>query len=140
MIQHGPKKTVWNSAPIDPTWILEGDPQASSIILSETADRSVLTVQWKCTPGKFNWHYDYDEPLYVLSGEAVIRDLSNQREYRLTAGSSMLFPRYSSAQWTVTRTITKIAVVHSPLSPKLLALQAVWRALKGTRKVAGALT
>jgi uncharacterized protein len=139
MIQHGPQSRSFGAAPINPAWILAGDPQAHGMVLSETPDQAVLTVLWRCTPGKFEWHYDYDESVYFLSGEATIRDLETGIQHHVDAGASMMFTRGSSAEWTVTKTVTKIAMVHSPLSRKLRALQSLWWALKGRPRLVGRL-
>jgi uncharacterized protein len=126
-------------SPINPQWILDGRPEASGAVLSQTPDESVLTVLWQCTPGRFNWHYDYDEAVYFLEGKVTIREFSNGVTHHLEAGASILFTRGSSAEWTVTETVTKIAVVHSPLPQKFILLRKVWRAMKGRRELVGAL-
>jgi uncharacterized protein len=138
MIQHGPTGAL-GSAPINPDWILVGDPQAHGVVLSETPDQAVLTVMWRCTPGKFNWHYDYDESVYFLSGEATIRDLESGIRHHVSSGASMMFTRGSVAEWTITKTVTKIATVHPPMSGKLRALQSLWWTLKGRPRLVGKL-
>ena len=44
--------------PIEPSWIIEGNPVAQSCVLSRSADGLATTIVWQCSEGKFNWHYD----------------------------------------------------------------------------------
>jgi uncharacterized protein len=47
--------------PIEPSWVLEGKPEATWCILSQSGDGLATTMVWHCTEGKFNWFYDFDE-------------------------------------------------------------------------------
>ena len=59
-------------APIEPAWIIEGDPVAHNCVLSRGSDGLALTILWECTEGAFDWHYDYDETVHFLEGSVVI--------------------------------------------------------------------
>src|SRR5215471_18385944 len=59
-------------APIEPSWIIDGNPQASSCMLSWSADGSTSTIVWHCTEGRFDWHYDFDETILILEGSIVL--------------------------------------------------------------------
>ena len=57
---------------ISPGWILNGRPETRSKQLARSHDRTSCAVVWDCTAGHFNWHYNKDETLVVLTGEAFI--------------------------------------------------------------------
>jgi uncharacterized cupin superfamily protein len=42
--------------PIEPSWIIDGKPDAQSCVLSKSADGLASTMVWHCTEGKFNWY------------------------------------------------------------------------------------
>ena len=58
--------------PIEPSWILEGKPEATWCILSQSADGLATTMVWHCTAGKFDWFYDFDETVLILDGAIVL--------------------------------------------------------------------
>jgi uncharacterized cupin superfamily protein len=118
------------AAPIHRDWIVDGTPEAKGYPLFETADRGANVHEWECSRGRFQWHYACDEIVYVVEGDARIKDLTTGLSTDITAGCSVLFQRGSSAEWTVDRYIRKIAVNHVPLSPKLIFLRAAWHRLK----------
>jgi uncharacterized cupin superfamily protein len=117
-------------APIKGDWILDGTPEAKAYPLFETIDRGANVHEWECTRGRFEWHYECDEIVHIVEGDAHIKDLATGLSTHITAGSSLLFQRGSSAEWTVDRYIRKIAVNHVPLSPNLIFLRAAWHRLK----------
>ncbi len=59
-------------SPIEPSWIIEGNPVAQSCALSHSADGVASTIVWECSEGKFNWYYDFDETILVLEGSIVL--------------------------------------------------------------------
>ena len=58
--------------PIEPSWIIQGNPVAQSTVLSKSADRLAWTMVWQCSEGMFNWHYDCDETILILEGSVVL--------------------------------------------------------------------
>ena len=60
------------SAPIEPSWIIEGHPMARNALLSRSEDGTASTIVWECTEGKFNWYYDIDETIHILEGSIVL--------------------------------------------------------------------
>ena len=52
--------------PIEPSWIIEGNPVAQSCVLSQSADGLATTIVWECSEGRFNWNYDFDETILIL--------------------------------------------------------------------------
>lgn len=118
------------AAPINRGWIVDGTPEARGSFIFETSDEGANVHEWECTRGRFVWHYDVDEIVYIIEGDARIRDLATGLSTNITAGTSVLFQRGSSAEWTVDGYIRKIAINHISLSPKVAMLRSAWRRLK----------
>jgi len=57
--------------PINPDWIIEGNPQARARRLAESADGTSSVMAWSCTPGRFEWHYAVDETVHIISGDML---------------------------------------------------------------------
>jgi uncharacterized protein len=105
-------------APISPDWILAGTPRARSKVLATSRDRTMSIMTWECTAGRFNWHYNQDEMVIVVSGEVfIINDKGEER--RLGQGDIAFFPAGSSCTWRVTDRIKKIAVLRKDLPSPL---------------------
>jgi uncharacterized cupin superfamily protein len=105
-------------------------PEATGCPIFETKDRGANVHEWRCTRGRFVWHYGMDEIVYIIEGSARVKDLATGVTTTINAGSSVLFQTGSSAEWTVDRSVRKIAINHIPLSPKLVVARSVWRRLK----------
>jgi uncharacterized cupin superfamily protein len=119
--------------PIPKDWILEGQPAARSKKLARSADFTSYIMVWDCSPGRFNWHYNKDETLVVVSGEVFItRD--GQPERRLGPGDWGFFPGGSSATWRVTSHLRKVAVLRETMPRPLGLALRVW---KGALRKAG---
>lgn len=106
-------------APIEPSWVIDGNPQASSCLLSKSADRSAWTVVWECTAGRFNWYYDLDETILILEGAIVLEsDILPPKRYGV--GSVILFRKGAHARWYVEDHVKKLAFCRRT-HPLLLA-------------------
>jgi uncharacterized cupin superfamily protein len=108
-----------NPSPIYPDWVLEGKPIARNQVLSRSADGTATTFLWDCTAGRFNWHYDVDETLYVIEGGVVVKDDAGTRI--LGVGDTIFFPAGANAEWHVENYVRKIAFCRTPL-PRMLVL------------------
>ena len=75
--------------PINPAWIIEGNPQARAKRLAESADGASSVMAWSCTPGRFEWHYAVDETVHIISGEVLVTD-ENGKIHRLGRGATWL--------------------------------------------------
>jgi hypothetical protein len=125
-------------APIPPDWILDGAPRARMKKLANSHDRTSYIMVWDCTAGHFNWHYNKDETVVVISGEVFIADEKGE-ERRLGPGDMAFFPAGTSCTWRVTRHIRKVAVLRETMPRPLgLGLRAwkggsrlVWNKLVG---------
>jgi uncharacterized protein len=59
-------------SPIEPPWIIEGNPEACSRPLTISACGTAITLIWSCTADKFNWYYDLDETIMIVEGSIVL--------------------------------------------------------------------
>jgi uncharacterized cupin superfamily protein len=115
--------------PINPEWVLEGNPVSRNTVVSHSADGTAWTVIWDCTAGRFNWSYDFDETLYVIEGSVTIRDGTGAAR-RVSAGDVVFFPAGSQAEWHVEKYIRKIAFCRNPMPWPLLFVKRGFRFLK----------
>jgi uncharacterized cupin superfamily protein len=96
------------SAPIEPTWILEGTPVARSAELSRSRDGTANTVVWDCTEGRFQWIFDVDETIHILEGEVTI-ETDTMSPTRFGPGDVVFFPNGSRTRWHVHGYLRKLA-------------------------------
>jgi uncharacterized cupin superfamily protein len=116
--------------PIQPAWILQGEPIARIALLSSSADGTASTYFWDCTAGKFNWYYSFDETFHILEGEVTLKGPSGNSQ-RVAAGDTVFFPVGSSAEWTVQKYVRKLAFCRVPLPGSLIRARGIVRRLKG---------
>jgi uncharacterized cupin superfamily protein len=114
-------------SPIEPSWIIEGNPEARSHRLSASADGAASTVIWSCTEGKFNWHYDVDETILILEGSMVLES-EGMPAKRYGVGDVIFFRGGAHATWHVERYVKKVAFLRqtNPIGISL-AIRAVNR-------------
>ena len=94
--------------PIEPSWIIEGNPVAQSCVLSNSADGLASTIVWECTEGKFNWYYDFDETILILEGSIVLES-DTMKPVRYSAGDVIFFRDGAHARWHVEGRVRKLA-------------------------------
>ena len=94
--------------PIEPSWIIEGNPVAQSSVLSTSADGLASTIVWECSEGKFNWYYDFDETILILEGSIVLEN-DTMRPTRYSAGDVIFFKHGAHARWHVEGRVRKLA-------------------------------
>jgi uncharacterized cupin superfamily protein len=115
-------------APIEPGWIVEGQPEACAKELARSGDGTSVVVAWSCTAGRFRWHYSVDETVHIISGEVFVTK-EDGVERRLGPGDMAFFPAGSSSIWRVPAAVRKLAVCrHALPQPLGFALRA-WRKL-----------
>jgi hypothetical protein len=96
-------------------------------------------MAWDCTAGRFQWHYNVDETLVVLAGEAFISSDGGE-ETRIGPGDVVYFPAGVSATWRVTDYIRKVAFLRQPVPPPFGFGVRAWHAflrMAGIRKTGG---
>lgn len=107
-------------APIEPSWIIDGNPVARNATLSRSTDGTASTIVWHCTEGKFNWHYDIDETIYILEGSVVIES-DTMKPTRFGPGDVIFFKNGASARWHVEGHIRKLAFCRRT-QPRVIGL------------------
>jgi uncharacterized protein len=100
LIETGHCNADLEPSPIEPSWIIEGNPEARSRPLSTSADGAATTLIWSCTEGKFNWHYDFDETIIILEGSIVLES-KGMPPKRFGIGDVIFFHRGAHAVWHV---------------------------------------
>jgi uncharacterized cupin superfamily protein len=96
------------SRPIEPSWIIEGNPVAQCSVLSKSADGLASTMVWQCSEGKFNWYYDFDETILILEGSIVVES-DTMAPTRYGAGDVIFFRDGAHAKWHVEGHVKKLA-------------------------------
>jgi uncharacterized cupin superfamily protein len=94
--------------PIEPSWIIEGNPLARCGVLSQSADGLASTMIWECSEGKFNWYYDFDETILILEGSIVLES-DDMPPTRYGAGDVVFFRDGAHARWHVEGRVKKLA-------------------------------
>ena len=78
-------------APIEPGWIVEGQPEACAKELARSGDGTSVVVAWSCTAGRFRWHYRVDETVpHHLRGS--VRHQGGRRRTSAGAGRHGVLP------------------------------------------------
>jgi uncharacterized cupin superfamily protein len=108
MIETTDLKVKLAPTPIEPSWIIEGNPVAQGSVLSTSSDGLASTIVWECTEGKFNWHYDFDETIMILEGSIVLES-NTMRSTRYGPGDVIFFRKGAHARWHVEGRVRKLA-------------------------------
>jgi uncharacterized cupin superfamily protein len=106
--------------PIEPSWIIEGNPVAQSSVLSKSADGLASTMVWQCSEGRFNWHYDFDETILILEGSIVLES-DTMKPTRYGPGDVIFFKDGAHAKWHVEGHVRKLAFCRKT-QPALVGL------------------
>ena len=95
-------------APIDPSLVVEGDPQARLSVHSRAYDDKATTAVWDCTAGAFRWYFGWEETVMILEGEVRVT-AEDGSERLLRAGDVAYFPAKSWSTWYVETYVRKLA-------------------------------
>ncbi|MGO9087686.1 MAG: cupin domain-containing protein [Candidatus Sulfotelmatobacter sp.] len=115
-------------ASIPLAWVLDGSPQAWNKIVARNRDRMSQIVVWECTAGLFMWHYQQDESVFVISGEAFLVE-ENGHEVRFGPGDVGFFPAGTTCTWRVPGPFRKVAVMQEPIWKPLGFAVKAWHRL-----------
>ena len=99
--------------PIEPSWVLEGQPEARGTVLLQTGDQCVSSGFWECTAGRFQWIFGWDEFVHVLEGEATIAQEGGET-ITLRAGDCAHFPLGAKTVWHVPKFVRKVFTLRTP--------------------------
>ncbi len=100
-------------APIEPSWVLEGNPQARIAHHSRAEDESGLTGVWDCTAGTFRWFFAWDETVVILEGDVLVKS-DDGIERLLRTGDIGYFKGGTWATWKVETYVRKVAFLRRP--------------------------
>lgn len=116
--------------PIEPSWVRAGEPKAHCSVLTRIDSDTVTSGIWTCEPGEFEWHFSYDEMIYLLEGRVTIRELNGaHRVFDVKAGEMVTFPSGAATYWTVQERVKKFFVTRSTAEPE----QVTWLPLRATK-------
>ena len=125
LIQTGHCEIELDASPIEPSWIIEGNPEARSRLLSVSACNTARTMIWSCTEGKFIWCYDLDETIVILEGSIVLESEGMQPK-RYGVGDVIFFREGTHVKWHVEGYVRKLAFLRlSNPFPLGIAIRAV---------------
>ncbi|WP_461528490.1 cupin domain-containing protein [Prosthecobacter sp.] len=119
-------------SPINPDWILEGNPIARATTLAIAPDHTLSCAVWECHAGSFKWVFGLDEIIQILEGEVVIEEQNAARKvHTLRAGDTAFFPDGLTTHWTVSKYVKKFAI-HRTIPRSFL-----WRLKRKMRHLLG---
>jgi hypothetical protein len=104
-------------SPIDPSWIVDGEPRARSRRWHTSGDSAVEFYIWDCSAGTFDWTFVVEEAVHIVAGEVRIGDPETGTWLR--AGDSAVFAAGTTYRWHVPDYVRKHATLRTPL-PTLL--------------------
>lgn len=126
IVMASPANVELNPEPIPQEWMLSGAPVARSRNLVRSHDWTSTVVVWDCTAGSFRWHYNQDEAILVISGEAFLV-LENGAERRFGPGDVGFFPAGTTCTWRVADYIRKVAVLRESMWRPLGFCLKIWK-------------
>lgn len=118
-IAHSSDHLPMRSTPINPDWIVAGEPQARTAEHSRGHDDAALTAIWDCTAGEFRWFFGWDETVMILEGDVHITT-EDGVERVLRTGDVAFFAGGTWASWRVDTYVRKVAFLRKPF-PKPVA-------------------
>lgn len=135
-VADGIARMCMKAAPIDPSWIIEGAPQARLSEHSKSFDGASATAVWDCTAGAFRWYFGWDETVVILEGSVHVT-AEDGTERVLSAGDIAYFKAGTWATWRIETYVRKVAFVRRPFPSLMVAAMKLKRALKGGDQAAG---
>ena len=103
-------------APIDPSWILDGDPRARASMIAQGSDQRASLAVWACTKGRFHWYFGCDEAVYIVDGSVTVKAPDGTVRH-LKQGDMAQFPNGTWFEWTVHDHVRKVAFCHDIVPP-----------------------
>lgn len=100
-------------SPINPDWIISGEPVARMSHHSRSGDRASYTALWDCTAGTFRWFFGWDETVHILEGEVHVTG-EDGSIHLLRAGDVAYFKAGTWATWRVDSYVRKVAFLRRP--------------------------
>ena len=120
--------------PIEPAWVLAGDPKARAASHSKAEDECAATGVWDCTAGTFRWFFGWDETVVILEGEVHVT-AEDGTERTLRRGDVAYFKGGTWATWRIDTYVKKIAFLRRPFPAPLAVLYRLRNMLRPKRAV-----
>jgi uncharacterized cupin superfamily protein len=92
--------------------VLEGTPDVGGQFTAESADRKACAGFWSCGVGRYEFHFDYDEFVYVVRGALTVTEVGGDARYALGPGDTAHFPQGVTTVWDVTEPLLKYFVAR----------------------------
>jgi uncharacterized cupin superfamily protein len=102
-------------APIEPSWILAGQPQARCGSHSTSQDGGSSTSVWECSAGAFKWFFAWDETVLVLEGSVKVTSPDGKTTV-MKAGDVGYFAAGTTWVWEIEQYLRKVAFCSRPAS------------------------
>lgn len=131
-IAASPEALRMEPRPINPDWVISGNPVARAAFHSQPADKCASTMVWDCTAGQFRWFFGWDEIVVILEGEVHVT-AEDGSSRMLAAGDIGYFKGGTWATWRIDNYVRKAAVIRKPFP---LPLSLFYRILGRLRSVA----
>jgi uncharacterized protein len=116
-------------APIEPGWIISGDPLARAGAHSKADDQCAATGVWDCTAGTFRWFFGWDETVVILEGQVHIV-AEDGAERTLRAGDIAYFKGGTWATWHIDTYVRKVAFLRRPFPAPVAMLYRLRNAVR----------
>ena len=91
--------------PFDPDQVIDGDPEAFDLALSESEGGTEVAGFWMCTPGTFS-DTEEEESFVVIRGRAEV-EMADGTRIALGPGDTHSFRAGEQTVWTVTQPLVK---------------------------------
>lgn len=111
-VKHG-QEQKFQGIPIQPEWILQGNPGGKGQLMMQSHDRKQTAGIWECDAGKFEYHYHWHETLRILEGEATMED-DDGVAHLLRPGDYAHFPMGVKSIWTVPERLKLLFFIVTP--------------------------
>lgn len=120
--------------PIEPSWVLEGQPHARSGCHSTNTDGWAATHVWECSGGRFRWFFGVEETVLILEGEVQVTDAQGRVQW-LVPGVVAYFPSGTWWEWHVPQHVRKLSFNRrSVLLPARLLSRVLGALMKPLRR------
>ncbi|MFZ6849611.1 cupin domain-containing protein [Undibacterium sp. RuRC25W] len=100
---------------VNPAWIKSGTPNFRADEFFKSGDGQTSSGIFECDAATFEWHYQFDEAVYILDGSVTLDYQGKQ--FTLHAGESALFRAGTTAVWHVPDHIRKSWTIYDAGKP-----------------------
>jgi len=111
-----PDEVALLDAPINPDWIVKGDPRARAGLHSPSIDGNASTHIWECTAGAFWWTFHDEETVLILEGQVRVTTPSGEAR-TLQSGDIAYFAEGTKALWDIDNYVKKVAFCRRTSNP-----------------------